>query len=1186
MSKSHVFLPFFLIALFLSSCTAPQNKQAYNLPPGQYPGDEAENFAPVMKPASQHERNLALHRASWHSSNYDYNLTAQLITDGIKDTVMPWYLIAATSDENPLNKRVREVLTDDNPVTTVNIKGQQVWVQIGLLGRKTLPQVDGILIKAPLRGIYHGQKGSWQCQVSGSNDGNQWVILGKKKGSGSLVDTTVFPLGDIFQPTISFQKAVRYKYYRLYLQSPLMQEWNIGEFILYHQGKPMEIKPSLHFTSAWMSAGKAKEWVYTDLGSISVIDSIVLDWIRPATEGTIQVSDDATHWKDVHSLAAPAKLPQKITLDHPVKGRYVRVIMTRPATKDGYVLSEMEVYGKGGLVPVPKDAPTLQKNNKLYLSGGKWKLQRESLVNAGGKAISQKGFNDGNWLPATVPATVLVSYLNVGAIPDPNYGDNQLMASESFFLSDFWYRNTFNVPSSMNGKHLWLNFDGINWKAEVFLNGKETGHIDGAFTRRRFDVTHLITPGKENVIAVHIIRNASPGGVKEQTFYSPGKNGGFLGADNPTFHATIGWDWIPTIRGRDAGIWNDVYLSSSGPVTIQNPYVSSTLPLPDTSYADVTIRMTLQNHENKDIQGVLHGFFGNLEFKQPVTLKSRELKTIELNPSTHKVLKIHNPRLWWPNGYGQPNLYTVKLTFITENNKVSDTKTFNAGIRQMRYSEDGGVLRIWVNGKRFTGRGGNWGFSESMLRYRRREYDIAVRYHRDMHFTMIRNWVGQTGDDEFFDACDKYGILIWQDFWLANPWDGPDPNDDRMFLQNAKDFVLRIRNHPSIGLYCGRNEGYPPKVLDDGIRRILKQYQPDIHYIPNSAADVVSGHGPYRAMPIKYYFSERATKTLHSEMGMPNIVTMESLRTMMPDSALWPQKRMWGLHDFCANGAQGAASFREIINEEYGGADNIKDWDNLAQFVNYDGYRAMFEAQGRHRMGLLLWMSHPAWPSLVWQTYDYYFDPTAAYFGCKKASEPLHIQWNPLTDSIEAVNYSGRTAKKLKAHIEILNIDGKQQWEKEVSFDLPEDSTVRCAAMLYPKNLTPVYFIRLKLLRDSVLISRNFYMKGLKNGNYQAIRQLPKVKLTAVTTSKQEGTQWHLTTVVTNTSKNPALMGRLKVIREKTGDRILPVIYSDNYISLMPGEKRTIHIELQQADTRGENPAVSVSGFNIGEVVP
>jgi beta-galactosidase/beta-glucuronidase len=401
-----------------------------------------------------------------------------------------------------------------------------------------------------------------------------------------------------------------------------------------------------------------------------------------------------------------------------------------------------------------------------------------------------------------------------------------------------------------------------------------------------------------------------------------------------------------------------------------------------------------------------------------------------------------------------------------------------------------------------------------------------------------------------------------------------------MFRRNVADYVRRIRNHPSIGLYCGRNEGYPPKPLDDGIRETLAELHPGLHYISSSADDVVSGHGPYEAIPVKQYFTERATTRFHSEMGMPNIVTMDSLRLMMPEAAMWPQGRMWGLHDFCLKGAQGGASFLERIRTSYGGADSVEEWLQLAQFVNYEGYRAMFEAQSRNRMGLLIWMSHPAWPSFVWQTYDYYLEPTAAYFGAKKASEPLHIQWNPATDRIEVVNYSAGDARDLTARVELLNIDGSLQWEKTASVDSTEDSTASPINMEYPPGLSSVHFLRLQLKRGADVVSENFYWRGVEEANFRALRDLPKVKLDASTTAQPEGDHWRLTTELRNNSKTPALLVRLKAVREKSQDRILPVLYSDNYISLMPRERRTIVTQLQYADTRGEQPRIVVEGFN------
>ena len=1145
-----------ILLLTLMAWPAIQAQQ-YTLGVGVYPGDPRENFAPVTHLDRKTYRNLALHRPAYQSSSYDYNLTAQSITDGIKDTKLPRWVAVSTSQQDALKKNEREWLLDHNWLTGVSLKGTGGWVQVELAGGEGPLDVDRVDIDARVRmGQASGLSAGWSAVVSGSDDGQTWKELGRASGTDR-------PARE-FKPSIALAAPSHSRFYRVALEAPSAQGWQVGEVALFDQNRRMEAGGPYDFTSAWKSAGMGEEWVYVDLGAVCTFDRVTLHWIRSAAEGVLQVSDDAANWKTLRPIADDMKLA------HAAQGRYVRLRLNKAASPEGYILSEMEVYGRGGPLVEPKPAPQMRADGRLDLSGGAWRIQRDSLAGADGEVLSKPGFQDAEWLVATVPGTVLTSYYNAGALPDPNYGDNQLAISDSFFYADFWYRNEFVIPPVARGKHVWLNFDGINWEAAVFFNGEKLGRIEGGFMRGRFDITSRVHAGQRSALAVLVEKNATPGSVKEKTFDNPDKNGGALGADNPTYHASIGWDWIPTIRGRNTGIWNDVYLSSSGPVTIEDPFVTSTVSQASGVTADVSIEATLRNQESQLVTGTLRGHFGETAFEEPVTLGASATQIIK------HALHLNNPKLWWPNGYGDPNLYTVSLRFETANQAVSDAKSFQAGVRQFTYSEDGGALKIWINGRRFVPLGGNWGFSESMLRYRAREYDAAVRYHRDMHFTMIRNWVGQIGEDAFYEACDRHGIVVWQDFWLANPADGPDPDDNDLFMRNVKDTVLRIRSHPSIGLYCGRNEGYPPKPLEAGIRQTLAELHPGLHYISSSADDVVSGHGPYRAMPLNSYFAQRATPKFHSEMGMPNIVSMDSLRAMMPESAMWPQGRMWGLHDFSLNGAQGGASFRDRIDKSYGGADNVGDWVWLAQYVNYEGYRAMFEAQSKNRMGLLIWMSHPAWPSFVWQTYDYCFEPTAAYFGAKKACEPLHIQWNPVTDNIEVVNYSGGDARGLTAGVQVLNMDGAVRWEKTASVDSSEDSAALPIHVQYPNGLTPVHFIRLRLTRGGETVSENFYWRGLEEYNYRALRDLPKVKLEAVTLAERQGSRWLLTTTVRNPAKTPALMVKLKAVREKSGDRILPAIYSDNYIALMPGERRTVRTELEDADTCGEKPKIVI----------
>ena len=1167
---------------------SPIAAEEYTRGVGVYPGDPKEDSAPALVPDTATYRNLALRRPAYHSSSYDYNLTAQLLTDGIIEAGLPRWLAVTTSQRCVLGKADREILFDHNPITSLSLSGHNPWVQIEFAGGESTYEIDRIEVEARTRPT----GGEWSCSITGSEDGMEWKELGRatgviparrtpKRGSRTLGAPVGFGRSTLrVKPSILFARPAQHRFYRIALNSTDGRAWALAQVAFFNKDRRIEAAGPHHFSSAWMPEGKAEEWAYVDLGTRCTFDRVKLHWILPAAEGVIQVSDDASAWIDVRQLPAETRLPDDLELSPPATGRFVRVLMKRPASPGGYILSELEVYGRGGLVPEPKAAPAARAGGRLDLAGGKWRLQRGSLVDADGARLSEPGFHDEDWVVATVPGTVLSSYWNAGALPDPNCGNNQLMISDSFFYADFWYRTEFNAPRLSSGRRIWLNFDGVNWKAEAYLNGEKLGRIEGAFTRRRFDVTGHVRPGGKNALAVRIEKNATPGSVKQKTFENSGLNGGALGADNPTYHASIGWDWIPTVRGRNIGIWNDVYLTRSGPVTIEDPLVRTSLPIPDTSHADLRVEVSLNNHESRTVSGTLRGRFGKVDFEQPVTLEAASVRTVAFDPSTHPALRLQEPRLWWPAGYGDPNLYDVELQFDTAG-RVSDSKTFQAGIRQFTYSEEGGALKIRINGRRLVCRGGNWGFPEINLRYRRREYDVAVRYHRDLNFTMIRNWVGQTADDEFYEACDRHGIVVWQDFWLANPTDGPNPDDRDLFLSNVKDTVLRIRNHACIGLYCGRNEGNPPTKIDRGIRKTLAELQPEIHYIPHSAADGVSGHGPYSARPPEYYFQHRATPRLHSEMGMPNIVGLDSLRRMMPHHALWPQGPVWGLHDFNLSGAQRLSTFRAILDKNYGGADNVADWIALAQFINYSGYRAMFEAQGRNRMGLLLWMSHPCWPSLAWQTYDYYFDHTAAYYGSKKGCEPIHIQWNPTTDNIEVVNYSAGHLEGLTARVELLNMNGSVRWKKKAVLGSPEDSVSTPVRLEYPAGLTPVHFIRLKLMHGPRTLSENFYWRATKEADYSPLRSLPKVKLETMTRVDRQGSQWILTTTLHNTSRQPALMVRLTAVREKSGDGILPALHSDNYITLMPGERRAVRTELENADTRGERPRIVVTGFNV-----
>lgn len=1156
---------------------------------GIYPGSPAEDPSPELLPDNDTYRNIAHLRTAYHSSSYDYNLTAQLVTDGIISDKEPAYL-SFTTHEGDVRLREREWTLDNGKYSKNTLKGDDVYFNYGLNNWSEI--ADAVTLTGTVAYKDNEATKGYQITILGSKDGSQWSELGRLAGKGlpgkqgrHVVHTDPNKQTEKIEyhtrslnESIKFNNTDSYSHYRVCMKMAGAVEWAFTAIDFYNNGTQIDLLPSKHFTSTWMSAGTEQEWIYIDLGSRSTFDAIKLHWINKAHEGKIQISDDAKSWNDIASLPSGDAAIDEIACNG--KSRYVRILMQKPANGKSYMLSEVEIMGRGGLVPQPKAQPA-PKGRRYDLTGGNWMLQRDSEEESTGVWISQVGYNAESWIPATVPGTVLTSYKNIGAVPDPNYADNIFQISESFFNSNFWYRNEFRIPEDFKQERIFLNLDGINWKANIFLNGEEIGRQEGAFIRGVYDITDIVEYNCSNILAIKIEKNAHIGAIKEKYEVNTDFNGGILGADNPTFHASIGWDWISTIRGRNIGIYNDVYLTTSGDVTVHDPFVQTSLALPDTK-ATLTPEVIVKNHSSEAVKGILSGNIGAITFEQEIQLAANEEKVATFDPQVFTQLKDQDLKLWWPKGYGEPHLYDANFSFNI-NGKLSDSEDFKVGVRQMDFNEDNGVLSLYVNGRRFIGRGGNWGFGENNLNYRAREYDIAVAHHANMNFTMMRNWVGQIGDEELYEACDRHGIMVWQDFWLANPADSPDPYDNEMFIANAEDYVRRIRSHASIGIYCGRNEGFPPEVIDKALRRIVKEQHPGIHYISSSADEVVSGHGPYRALPVREYFTiENGSDKFHSERGMPNVMNYESLaRTLKPED-LWPQSNKWGQHDFTMEGAQRGLTFNAMIEKGFGKPESAKEFTELAQWINYDGYRGMFESRSLNRKGLLLWMTHPAWPSMVWQTYDYYFEPTAAYFGCMKGNEPLHIQWNAATDNVEVVNYSAGNHPSLTAKAQIINMDGSVVWEKQVNIESREDTTEKCFKLEFPSALSSAHFVKLWLYDGEDIVSDNFYIRGTEEGNYQAIRQMPKVTLEqTVTTHKADNGDWTGNIVIKNSTDTPALMIRINVLGAEDGDQILPMFYSDNYFSLLPGEEKSIDFNWKDVDTRCNKPEVVVTGYNV-----
>jgi len=1159
-----------LIVIALMVCPCIATGQFMNRPIGQYPGNPAEYYGPTLVQDSIY-RNLALHRTVYQSSAWDYNLTSQLLTDGIIDKDSPAWL-NATTPEGSLPPHKREACIDGNEWTCNILMGGDTWLQYDWQGMTIdIDEVEMVCNMAYRENAPQGFK----IRLLTSRDGKKWKVADEWKGDslpGVPSHRRVHSdpnknSGDDLLPTRNIDhkftlKGKPFSHMRLEMVTPSAAHWTITEMKMRKDGTlANNILPATRFSSAWRSLGTQNEWVTIDLGAQANIQHVVVYGIDNHPEIYIQASDDNKTWRGIGRCSETAVYSQHdgyhefrdcTHMADNVTGRYVRVNLN--GGDKPHVLKEVEVWGTGGMT-AQQHAEGGWQDDKWLLNGGNWKL---------------KGFTDpdSTSITATVPATVLSSYVNAGALPDMNHDDNLMLASESFFDRNFVYTRTFDLPQEIKGKRIFLNFDGINWKAEVTLNGTSLGRIEGAFKRGKFDITPFLKPF-DNKLEVLIIANANPGGVKVKTEKNTDFNGGILGADNPTFHATIGWDWISTIRGRDIGIWDDVYLTTSGDVFLSDPVVTTTLAEGDT-LATMTPAVMMTNCSDQTVTGTLHGHIGDICFDKQVTINAGVTIEASFNPNEFPQLKEQHMRLWWPNGYGEPYLYDASFTF-TVNGVTSDAVDFKAGIREVKTVDKDTKLRIYINNRRLIPLGGNWAFSENNLNYRGREFDAAVRHHREMNYNMIRNWVGMTGDKEFYEACDRYGIMVWQDFWLANPADGPDPDNETMFMDNARDLVLKIRNHPCIGIYCGRNEGYPPETLDKGLRHTVATLHPGLDYISSSADDGVSGHGPYWALSPEEYFVKQTGK-LHTERGMPNVMTYEGLTRTLDAGHLWPQNLYWGRHDYTMEGAQRGASFNQLIAKNFGEPTSAQEFCEWAQWINYEGYRAMYESGSKDRMGLLIWMSHPCWPSMVWQTYDYYFEPTAAYYGVKHACEPLHVQWNPMTNYIEVVNRSaGRQQGTVKASI--IDLNGKTLWEQVQGYVSDEDMTLDMMQVKVPKDVTGVYFLRLTLIDDKGQVrSTNDYVNTTVENDRRSLHDLRQAQVSTTVSGKS--------ITLTNSGNVPAVMLRLN-LKGDDGEQILPVIYSDNYFHLMPGEARTIDIEWKTEDARGTRPIVEITGTNV-----
>jgi hypothetical protein len=694
-------------------------------------------------------------------------------------------------------------------------------------------------------------------------------------------------------------------------------------------------------------------------------------------------------------------------------------------------------------------------------AGIHWKLQPQDIIGRDSLQIFKEGYDTKGWVDAVVPGCVFTSYVAAGLEKDPNFGDNIYQVDQRKYNRNFWYRTEFVTPSapippsavlSTSATKCWLHLRGINRKGEIFLNGIRLGLLDGFMERGDFDITNLLSPSGRNVLAILV--------------HWPGKP--IANHASPTYISSDGWDWMPSVPGLLQGITGDVYLSVTGGVVIDDPWIRTDLL--SRKEAVLSVRLGLSNHSGKLSSGTLQCTIqpGNILLTKEMHIRPGETADISFDADKYPQLHLKDPALWWPNGYGDPNLYTCTIQYtddenlsdkekIVRNQQISDSRKISFGIRKYTYDTAGGVLHIRINGEKIFVRGGNWGMSEYLLRCRGAEYDVKVRLHREMNMNMIRNWIGSVTDEEFYDACDKYGIMVWDDFWLNSHPNLPD--DIYAFNRNAVEKIKRVRNHPSIAVWCGDNEGYPLPPLNGWLREDVKTFDgEDRLYQPNSHADALTGSGPWTNFQPSWYFTKYPGGFggspgwgFRTEIGTAVFTTYESFKKFMPDSAAWPRNVMWDRHFFGKSAANaGPDKYTAAIDKSYGTATGIEDYCRKAQLVNIETNKALYEGWQHHiwddASGVMTWMSQAAYPSFVWQTYDYYYDLTGAYWGVKKACEPVHIQWSYADNSIKVINTTLHNLPHLKAEAIVYGLDGKAaaKYGKTVIIDAAPDTGTFC----------------------------------------------------------------------------------------------------------------------------------------------
>lgn len=860
---------------------------------------------------------------------------------------------------------------------------------------------------------------------------------------------------------------------------------------------------------------------------------------------------------------------------------------------------------------------------KGYNGGASWTMIKCSDVREDGRTISSINYNTREWLPAIVPGTVLNSLVVNGIYSEPYYGDNNRKsrklipdisdAGREFY--NYWFRTEFEIPKQFTGKRIWLKFHGINYRCSIWVNGVNIGEMAGMFNANSFDVTPIANLKGRNVVAVNIQPVDYPGNtkLKDKQIGAKGENqnggDGEIGK-NISMLMSVGWDFTSPdgIRDRNTGIWRDVELYATGDVVLENPFVQTNLPLPDTTLSYQTISVEVLNSTNKVQKGILQGFIreNKVTFEKKITLAPHERKTVILSSSEFKQLIFRNPKLWWPINKGKQDLYTLDLRFINAANSLSHAIETRFGVREITSDQNtpDKSRRFLVNGYPVFIRGTNW-VPEAMLRNNEERTYAELQYTRQAGINLIRLWGGGIAEsDYFYKLCDEFGLLVWTEFWMTG--DTRFPADTALYFANVRSTVKRIRNHPSLAYYVSSNES--TEVA--GAPKVFANLDSTRGYQMQSECCGVHDGSPYKYENPMQYFENTASRRgsrvdgFNPEYGAPCLPTVESLRKMMPEKDLWPiNDSVWNYLDG-GGFHQITTKYKEAV-DQFGASSSIDEFSEKAQFVGAMNFRSIWEVWNynkfqygdRFASGFLFWYHNCPLPQVAGRLYDYYLEPTAALYYSQNGLEPLHAQFDYLKNAISVYNDYRKPFINYTVEATVYNLNSQKVLElASEKFNIPADGVVNDILKLYfPADISSVHFIKLVLKdADGKRVSDAFYWRstdiykgawtisGPAVGGFQDIKNLPAVNLDVTATKKLVNGQMEININVVNHSKSIAFFTRL-MLKDKNGNIVKPVFYSDNFFSLLPGEVKSVKVTVANDKLPDGLAKLSIKGWNVTE---